>query len=97
MAARWILVLLLALSAPAVEATFHTFRIEQLYSNADGTVQFVVLRESSGANGENQWSGRTLRMTTAAGTSTFIFPGNLPPDTALRLRAGLPPARRGGG
>ena len=34
-------------------ASFHTFRIEQIYSNADGTVQFVVLRESAGANGEN--------------------------------------------
>jgi len=84
MTARWIVVLFLALCAPAVEAAFHMFRIEQLYSNADGTVQFVVLRETSGSNGENQWSGRTLRMTRPSGTSTFTFPGNLPPDTSLR-------------
>jgi hypothetical protein len=82
---RWILVLLLAVAAPMAEATFHLFRIEQLYSNADGTVQFVVLRESSGADGENQWSGRTLRMTGPAGTSTLTFPSNLPSaDTGFR-------------
>ena len=84
MTARWILVLVFALCAPAVEAAFHQFRIEQLYSNADGTVQFVVLHESSGANSENQWNGRTLRMITPAGTTTFSFPSNLPSDTALR-------------
>jgi len=34
-------------------ATYHTWVIEQLYSNADGNVQFVVLHEAQGANGEN--------------------------------------------
>jgi hypothetical protein len=82
---RWILVLFLAITASTAEASFHLFRIEQLYSNADRTVQFVVLRESSGADGEHRWSGRTLQMTGAAGTSTLTFPANLPSaETSLR-------------
>ncbi len=84
MIGRWILVLFLALCAPAVQAAFHMFRIDQLYSNADGTVQFVVLRESSGSDGEGLWSGKTLRMSGPAGTQTFTFPGNLLADTAFR-------------
>ena len=85
MKTRWLLVLMLAFFAPVANATFHTFRIDQLYSNADGTVQFVVLREVVGSGSQNQWAGRTLRMTGPAGVSTLIFPANLPSaDTALR-------------
>lgn len=84
MAARWLLAVLMALCAPAVVASFHLFRIEQLYSNADGTVQFVVLHELSGADGEGFWSGKSLRMTGPTGTSSFTFTSNLPSDTAFR-------------
>ncbi|MFO1399545.1 MAG: hypothetical protein U1F48_21040 [Burkholderiales bacterium] len=70
-------------AAPAAEAAFHLFRIEQLYSNADGSVQFVVLRESGGANNENLWAGQSLRATPTGGSvRTFTFPTNLPPNTA---------------
>ena len=41
------------LAAPLAHATFHTLKIDRLYSNADGTIQYVVLRESAGFNGEN--------------------------------------------
>ena len=75
---RWCAAMMLALCAPLAHAAFHLYRIEQLYTNADGSVQFVVLRESSGADGENQWSGKTLRATSAAGTRTLTFPANLP-------------------
>ena len=47
---RFCALAVLLTAASAALATFHLFRIEQLYSNADGTVQFIVLRESSGAN-----------------------------------------------
>jgi hypothetical protein len=69
---------MLALCTPLAHAAFHLYRIEQLYTNADGSVQFVVLRESSGTDGENQWAGKTLRATDAAGTRTLTFPANLP-------------------
>jgi hypothetical protein len=36
----------MALALPA--AAFQTWQIEQVYSNADGRVQFIVLNESAG-------------------------------------------------
>src|SRR5258708_1325974 len=65
-------------AATAAWANFHTFVIEQVYSNADGTVQFVVLRESQGTNGENLWSGHSISSTHAGITKTFAFPADLP-------------------
>ena len=66
-------------AAGAAQAAFHMFRIQQIFTNADGTVQFVVLRECCNTDGENLFSGITLR----AGGQTFTFPRNLPgPDTA---------------
>ena len=76
----------LALLAPLAQASFHTFRIEQLYTNADGTVQFVVLRESAGADGEHVWGGRTLITTGAAGTRQIAFPANLPSTATAGTR-----------
>ncbi len=72
--------------ASLAQATFHTFRIDQFYTNADGSVQFVVLRETTGSEGEQLWSGRTLRSTNAqGGQQTLVFPANLPSaDTANR-------------
>ena len=36
---------MLGLIATAALATFHTYQIEQIFSNADGTIQFVVMHE----------------------------------------------------
>ena len=69
--------ILLAVTS-AASAAFHLFRIEQLYSNADGTVQFIVLVESTGSNGEHLWAGQPLTSTHAGVTKTFAFPANLP-------------------
>ena len=66
------------LAATGVLASFHTFRIEQLYSNADGTVQFVVMHESENANGENLWAGQALTSTHSGVTKVYVFPNNLP-------------------
>jgi hypothetical protein len=66
----------LAVAAPLASATFHLFAIEQVYSNADGTVQFVVL--STFTNGEHLWAGRALTSTGAQGTKRYTFPANLP-------------------
>jgi hypothetical protein len=71
--------LTLLLWTPLAQASFHLFRIEQLYTNADGSVQFVVLQESTGSNGENLWAGQVLRATDGTGAQkTFQFPSNLP-------------------
>jgi hypothetical protein len=70
---------LLSLSFAAT-ADFHLYKIEQVYSNADGTVQYLVMHESMGANGENLWAGNPLvAIPTHGGTpKTFVFPQNLP-------------------
>src|SRR4029077_3463685 len=68
----------ISIAATAAWGNFHTFVIDQAYSNADGTVQFVVLRESQGTNGENLWSGHAFTSTHAGVTKSFTFPADLP-------------------
>jgi hypothetical protein len=72
-AAAWML-----LSTGAI-ANFHTYRIHEIYSNADGTIQYIVFLEGSGFNGENIWGNHTLAATSKAGIeTTFTFPTHLP-------------------
>ena len=40
---RWVLAAALALAAPVAWANFHLFQIDEIFSNADGTIQYVVL------------------------------------------------------
>ena len=62
-----------------VAADFHTYQIEQLYSNADGTVQFVVMHETQGFDEQQFWKGHALTTTTHAGApiTSYVFPKNL--------------------
>jgi len=64
--------------AAAAAAEFHTFQIDELYSNADGTIQYIVLQESAGMNGENMLGGQQLVSNSPAGPKTLVFPANLP-------------------
>ncbi len=68
----------LTLFATVVTADFHTFQIDEVYSNSDGTVQYVVLLESQGMNGQNLLEGHTLTSTHLGTTQTYTFPANLP-------------------
>ena len=68
----------LAFAGGAARADVAAFAIEQIYSNADGTLQFVVLHETQGQPGGHLWAGRTLRSTHAGVTKSFVFPGDLP-------------------
>ena len=68
----------LSLAAATSFASFHTFLIEQLYSNADGTIQFVVLLESEGVDGESFWSGHELTSTRGGVSNVYTFPNDLP-------------------
>ena len=74
LAASW---LVFAMVGPAA-AAFHLFRINEVYSSADGTVQFVELKEATGSDFESFWMGQALTSTQGATLRTFIFPGNLP-------------------
>ncbi len=77
-ASAWLLALTLTLACAPAAANFHTFAIEQVYSNADGTIQFVVMHETQGLADGNLWTGRTLTVTHAGVTKTLTFPTDLP-------------------
>jgi len=76
---RWVRTALAiaALAAGPAAASYHTYRVEQVYSNASGTVQFLVLHESQGADGENFLGGKTLSVFHGGTTKSFQFPNNL--------------------
>jgi hypothetical protein len=69
--------LLLALPASTTWATFHTFQIDEVYSNADGSVQYVVLHEASGATGQEFLAGHSLTSSHGDAVQTFDFATNL--------------------
>jgi len=75
---RWMLASALALVATVVSADFHTFKIEQIFSNSSGTVQFILLHEAQGMNSENNWMGHALTSTHLGTTQTYTFRSNLP-------------------
>src|ERR1700704_877087 len=69
---------MLMFAASAALANFHLFQIEQLFSNADGTVQFIVMHEFTGTNGENLWMGNMLTSTHAGVAKAYMFNKDLP-------------------
>jgi hypothetical protein len=58
--------------------SFHTWVINELYSNSSGTIQFIEFRESAGLDGQNFLAGHALSSTHGAIVNTFVFPTNLP-------------------
>ncbi len=76
--ARCLLVLSLALSGSA-QAAFHLWAITEVYSNADGTVQFVELATQS--DGQQFVLGHTITSTSGSRTNSYTFASNLPGDS----------------
>jgi Ca2+-binding RTX toxin-like protein len=57
--------------------SFHLYDIDEVFSNADGTVQYIEL--SVGAdNLESFWAGHQITVTSGGQTHTFTFPTDLP-------------------
>ena len=84
---RWLVGAAFILWASLAQGAFHMFRLEQLYTNADGSVQFVVIRESSGSNGENFWTGQSLRATPTGGAQRSVtFSSDLPSFSTANKR-----------
>jgi hypothetical protein len=75
---HWILAPALVLFASIASAEFHTYQIQQIFTNASGTVQFIVMHESQGSSIEYFWMGNHLRALAASGNKDFVFPNNLP-------------------
>ncbi|MCH8043644.1 MAG: PEP-CTERM sorting domain-containing protein [Planctomycetes bacterium] len=67
--------LVLIAAAPA-QASFHLWDFSEVYSNADGSVQFIELFTTS--NFERFTSGHTI----TSGNKSFVFPDNTPASTA---------------
>src|SRR3954470_17870392 len=63
-----------------VQATFHLWQMSELYSNADGSVQFLELSALSG--GQQFLDGHSLQARSPSGTSHSFEFTNLPGDTS---------------
>jgi hypothetical protein len=72
---RWFAAVACVLTATGASAAF---QIDEIYSNADGSVQYVVLRETAGANGQQAFNGLQLVTTHGNFAKTFTFGGDLP-------------------
>src|SRR2546421_9240916 len=76
-----LLAVLLVAFAGSAHASYHLWLITQLYSNADGTVQYVELKAYGG--GEQFLRGHSITSSKAGTTHSFTFPVDLPGDTAV--------------
>src|SRR5438045_1500550 len=79
---RAAIVVLAWLVALPVHATFHLWTMNELYSNADGSVQFLELTALTG--GQQFLQGQTLTASGGGGQRSFTFSSNLPGDTSNR-------------
>src|SRR6202521_4803659 len=61
-------------------ATFHLWAINEIYSNADGSVQFIELSTADG--GQEFVAGHTIKCTQGGTTHTFSITTNLLGDSA---------------
>ena len=86
MLSRGMTTIALVLWTAVAWAATPTFQIEAIYSNADGAVQYVVLHETSGLNGQQSFAGGTLRITHAGVTKTFTFTSDLPSSATADRR-----------
>jgi hypothetical protein len=67
------------MGSSAAHAEFHRWKISELFSNADGTIQFIELFETRGDNDENLLFTEGKNITSSNGvTNTLIFPADLP-------------------
>jgi len=73
---RAALALIAVLAGLPASANFHLWQMDELYSNADGSVQFLELTALEGGQEFVQFH------TLTAGGHSFTFPSNLPGDTA---------------
>jgi hypothetical protein len=70
------LLLLAVMGAGTAFAASHLWTIEEVYSNADGSIQFVEMYNCCASN-ESNLIGKDVRSTAHA----YFFPGNLPPNS----------------
>jgi hypothetical protein len=83
---RWVNCLILcavcSLPATSVQAAFHLWRIQEVFTNASGSVQFVEMFCPPGPFNDNEHvvGSQTLRATSDGANVDFVIPGNLDPE-----------------
>jgi hypothetical protein len=73
---RFLVLIILGTAAPASQASFHLITIEEIYSNADGSVQYIVLHGNF--DGQNLLKTHSIQTNGPGGPQTYTFPTNLP-------------------
>lgn len=66
----------------AAHAASHLWRFNEVFSNADGTVQFIEMRESGGSDIERQLQGKWILAVNAS--TQYTFPRGIAGNTAYR-------------
>jgi hypothetical protein len=81
---RFLLIAIAAAIALPASASFHLWQMDELYSNADGSVQYLELTAFGPA--EQFIRSHTLRSTNAGGSASnsFTFPADLPGSSGGR-------------
>lgn len=69
---------LLALVVATSAAAQSTYRITELFSNQDGSIQFIRLSETAGLDGQNAFKDLAITVTYRGGTRQWVFPNALP-------------------
>src|SRR3954470_11539634 len=69
----------------SAEGAFHLWQVKEVFSNADGSVQFVEMFDSFG--GETFTNGFTLTANSDGNVKTFTFPSNISSTPASMLIA----------
>jgi serralysin len=59
--------------------SFHLYTINELYSNADGSVQFIEMAVGP-FDGQSFWQGQTISVTQGSTSHSYTFPSDLPSD-----------------
>ncbi len=67
------------LPGPVMGAS-HSWRVNEIFSNASGTIQFIELKETNGLSSEGGLSGKSVDSLNTG--NSFNFPGNIAGDTA---------------
>lgn len=79
---RLLILVAATLVATTASASFHLWVITEVYSNASGAVQYVVLQTSAG--GQEFLAGHPLTASQGGNSRSFTFASNLPGDTTNR-------------
>lgn len=79
---RWNLFTLTVVSLflPAADGASHLWRFNELFSNADGTIQFIELKECCGATAENFIQNKWIEEVGSG--HLYTFPSNIVGNTA---------------